>query len=577
VLLRRAPLALVVPLAFAVTIASAQEEFPLGPDSLPREGVPRGRVEGPFVWDASAVYPGTLRNYWIYVPAQYDPEKAAALLVVQDGLRRAEEWKLPTVLDNLIHAGEVPVTIGVFIDHGIVPAPREGAQPRFNRSFEYDSMGDRYARFLLEEILPAVEERYELSPDPNDRAIAGASSGGICAFTVAWERPDAFRRVLSTIGTYVGLRGGDEYPTLVRKTEPKPIRVFLEDGDRDLNIYAGDWWVANQDMLSALEYAGYDVNHSWGPGGRHSGAHAAQILPDALRWLWRDYPAPIEAGPGPELPSPLLQPGEVWALVSEGHVRTLGPAPAADGSVVFATGEGELHRVALGGGVAPFATASAPVSDLSFGSDGALYACQPDPGRIVRYDAAGTEEILLPQAPCRDVLVLPSGGYYTDPEAGRVWHVSAEGAQRVVADGIGDVSGLVASTDQTLLGVGDASGRFVWSYQIQPDGSLLHGQTYGWVHRRDVASGSGIGGMAVDVQGHVYAATPLGVQVFDQLGRVNTILAKPGDCELADVAFGGPDLGELYATCGGALFRRKLGTSGVLSWQPPVEPPRPGL
>jgi len=518
-----------------------------------------------------------VRDYWVYVPAQYDPAKAAALLVVQDGLRRAEEWRLPTVLDNLIHGGEVPVTIGVFVDHGIVPPPREGAQPRFNRSFEYDSMGDRYARFLLEELLPEVEKRYTLSADPNDRAIAGASSGGICAFTVAWERPDAFRRVLSTIGTYVGLRGGDEYPTLVRKTEPKPIRVFLEDGDRDLNIYAGDWWVANQDMLSALEYAGYDVSHSWGPGGRHSGAHAAQILPDALRWLWRDYPAPIGAGPGPELPSPLLLPGEGWVLVSEGHGRTMGPAPAADGSVVFATGAGELHRVDLDGGVAPFATASAPVSDLSFGSDGALYACQPDPGRIVRYDAAGTEEILLTQAPCQDVLALPSGGYYTDPEGGRVWHVSADGVQRVVADGIGDARGLVASTDQTLLSVGDASGRFVWSYQIQPDGSLLHGQTYGWVHRRDAASGSGIGGMAVDVEGRAYAATLLGVQVFDQLGRVNAILSKPGDCELTDVAFGGPELRELYASCGGSLYRRRLGTSGVLSWQPPVEPPRPGL
>src|SRR5690606_23198593 len=144
----------------------------------------------------------------------------------------------------------------VFIEPGVVPAVTEGDQPRFNRSFEYDSMGDRYARFLLEEIVPEVKKKYNLSDDPNDRGIGGASSGAICAFNVAWERPDAFRRVLSTIGTYVGLRGANEFPVLVRKTEPKPIRVFLQDGNRDLNIYAGDWWVANQDMLSALQFAG---------------------------------------------------------------------------------------------------------------------------------------------------------------------------------------------------------------------------------------------------------------------------------------------------------------------------------
>lgn len=571
--------AVVLVLVASAVPSDAQAEFPLGPDSLPREGVPAGSVEGPFVWDDSAVYPGTVRNYWVYVPAQYDPATPAALLVVQDGLGRAEEWKLPTVLDNLIQAGEVPVTIGVFIDHGIVPAPREGAQPRFNRSFEYDSMGDRYARFLLEEILPAVSERWNLSDDPNDRAIAGASSGGICAFTVAWERPDAFRRVLSTIGTYVGLRGGDEYPTLVRKTEPKPIRVFLEDGDHDLNIYAGDWWVANQDMLSALEYAGYDVAHVWGEGGGHSGAHAAQILPDALRWLWRDYPAPIEPGPGPSLRgAPVRRPGADWVRVSEGHGRTAGPAAAADGSLVFADAEGGLHRVGPDGAVSDFATGSAPIADAVFGSDGALYACQADAGRIVRYDAAGTEEVLFADAPCRDVLTLPTGLYYTDPEGGRVWYAGGQGdAPRVVAEGVGDASGLAASTDHTLLGVGDASGRFVWSFQIGPDGALLHGQTWSWVHRRDSDSGSGIRGMAVDVEGRTYAATPLGVQVFDQLGRVNAILRKPAGCELTDLAFGGPALDVLYASCGGALYARRLATPGALSWRPPVEPPRPRL
>ena len=198
----------------------------------------------------------------------------------------------------------MPVTIGVFVMHGRVKAVQPGALDRFNRSFEYDGLGDDYARFLLEELLPEVEKQttsdgrpIRLSNDGNDRGIGGSSSGAICAFTAAWERPDAFRRVFSAIGTYVGLRGGNVYPTLIRKYEPKPIRIFLQDGSDDLNIYGGDWWMANQEMERALTFAGYEVNHVWGDGG-HNGKHATEIFPDAMRWLWKDWPAPVKAGAG---------------------------------------------------------------------------------------------------------------------------------------------------------------------------------------------------------------------------------------------------------------------------------------
>src|SRR5262249_30396641 len=193
-------------------------------------------------------------------------------------------------------------------------APSTNALDRFNRSYEYDGLGDNYARFLIEELLPhiAAEQKLNLTADPNDRAIAGASSGAICAFTTAWERPDAFRRVFSSIGTYVGLRGGNNYPTLIRKTEPKPIRIFLQDGSNDQNAYGGNWFLANQEMLSALQFAGYDVSHVWGDGG-HNAKHAIAIFPDALRWLWRDYPTPITANPEHKSRQPVMQlviPGE---------------------------------------------------------------------------------------------------------------------------------------------------------------------------------------------------------------------------------------------------------------------------
>jgi enterochelin esterase family protein len=199
---------------------------------------------------------------------------------------------VPVVFDNLIHKGEMPVTIGVFIEPGHFdePAPageRSSNGKRSNRSFEYDTLSDQYARFLLEEILPEVGKSYNLTGDPNLRAICGISSGGICAWTVAWERPDAFRKVLSHVGSFTNIRGGHVYPSLIRKTEPKPIRIFLQDGSGDLDNAHGNWPLANQQMAAALKFARYDYQFVYGEGA-HNGIHGGAILPDSLRWLWRD-------------------------------------------------------------------------------------------------------------------------------------------------------------------------------------------------------------------------------------------------------------------------------------------------
>jgi hypothetical protein len=221
--------------------------------------------------------------------------------------------------------------IGVFVKPGVVPAATDKALARFNRSFEYDGLGPEYARFLLEEILPAVETRKTadgrplvLSKNGNDRSIGGTSSGAIAAFTAAWERPDAFSRVYSGIGTYVGLRGGHAYSTLVRKFEPKPLRIFLEDGSNDLNIYAGDWWMANQAMQRSLAFAGYDSRHAWGDGG-HNNKQATELFPEAFAWLWGEWPQPIAKGAGSPQLQEILIPGEDWRLVGEGYRFTEGP------------------------------------------------------------------------------------------------------------------------------------------------------------------------------------------------------------------------------------------------------------
>ncbi|MCA9024832.1 MAG: SMP-30/gluconolactonase/LRE family protein [Planctomycetaceae bacterium] len=565
-------------LLVATVSFAADEVYETHPDSERKDGVPEGKVEGPFEWH-SEIFPGTVRQYWVYIPSQYDAEKPTPVFVVQDGLGLANQWKVPIVLDNLIHQGDVPAQIGIFVSPGVVPAPHEDAQPRFNRSFEYDSLGDRYARFLLEEILPEVSKSYNLSKDPNDRAIAGSSSGAICAFNVAWERPNEFRRVLSTVGTYVDLRGGGDFPTLVRKFEPKPIRVFLQDGSNDLNLYAGSWWNANQTMLSALNYAGYDVEHAWGEGG-HNNKHASSIIPDALRWLWRDYPEPVKSGVAPQRRTDILIPGEGWKLVSEGHRFTEGPAANAKGEVYFTdVPQGIIHKIALDGTVSIFVEKSGSgINGLMFGPDGKLYGCQNGYQRIVRYDEQGNEEIVIEEVTSNDLIVLADGtGYFTDPQNQTIWRFSSNGEKAEVDQGISRPNGIIASPDQTLITVADTAGRFTYSFQRQSDGSLAYKQTYGHLHLDDEAQSSGADGMTVDTEGRIYVTSSVGLQVLDQLGRVHVILDKPQAGWLSNVTFGGSEFDTLYVTAADKVFRRKVKATGVKLWETPTAPPKPSL
>jgi enterochelin esterase-like enzyme len=263
------------------------ETYTIHPDSLPQPGVPRGKVL-PQPRFKSRVFAGTERDWWIYVPAQYRPARPAAVTIFQDGGGHYLK-QVPIVFDNLIHKGDMPVTAAVFINPGVFPDGRR------NRSFEYDTLSGDYARFIVEEILPEVQKTVRLRPDPESRAIAGLSSGGICAFTVAWERPDQFRKVLSWIGSFTNIaagptrrEGGHNYPALIRRLPRKPIRVFLQEGEQDLDREAGSWPLANQQMERALTFAGWDVRMAWGPG-FHSPKHGYAILPDSLRWLWRDH------------------------------------------------------------------------------------------------------------------------------------------------------------------------------------------------------------------------------------------------------------------------------------------------
>ena len=279
---------------FALLLSVAPHVFPaddykLGPLSQEKADLPKGKVIQMPVHE-SKIYTGTKRDWWIYVPAQYKPEQPANLMVFQDGhdyvgLKGA--WRVPVVFDHLIASGDMQPTIAIFINPGHSGESKPvSAWKNNNRGKEYNTLGDAYARFLLDEIIPQVEKDYRLTDDPDGWAIAGASSGAICAFTVAWERPDKFRKVFSTIGSYVDLAGGHVYPSIIRLTERKPLRIYLQDGSSDLDNPYGNWPLANQQMAKALAFMKYDFTFTFGDGA-HNSKHGASIFPEAMKWLWR--------------------------------------------------------------------------------------------------------------------------------------------------------------------------------------------------------------------------------------------------------------------------------------------------
>lgn len=565
-------------LAWLVAVASSGIAVAADP------AVPVGEVTK-HVFDQSKVFPGTVREYSLYVPRQYDPAKPACVYVNQDGV----QYNAPAVFDQLIHKGEMPITIGVFVRPGEVPATSPDALNRYNRSYEYDGLGDAYARFLLDELLPAVEKlktsdgrEIRLSKQGNDRCIGGASSGAICAFTAAWERPDAFTRVFSAIGTYVGLRGGHEYSTLVRKFEPKPIRVFLQDGSNDLNIYGGDWWIANQALERSLTFAGYEVTHVWGDGG-HNGQHATELFPDAMRWLWKDWPRPVAVGAGSPPLREILIPGEEWRLVAEGYKFTEGPAVNAQGEVFFNdVPNSKTYRLGGDGRPAEYLADSHKGDGQAFGPDGRLYAVAGATEQIIAYDAQGKGTVIADGFRGNDLVVRHDGGVYvtnpgwngTDPS--KVWYISPQGEKKVVDTGLKFSNGLCLSPDQSLLYVADSRSHWVYSYQISPDGSLVNKQKYFHLHVPDSADDSGADGMRTDQQGRLYVATRMGIQVCDQAGRVNCIIPTPNG-RVSNLCFGGPSFDTLYATCGDKVFARKVKVHGANGHQQPIKPEKPRL
>ncbi len=567
----RPALALFAALAFA-------EEYTPGPDSRRQPGVPKGTVTK-HEW-TSKIFPGSARDYWIYAPAQYRKGKPAATMVFLDGggfVNEAGAFKATVVMDNLIHKGEIPVMIGVFINPGAVAADGAG-QARFTRSYEYDTIGPRFPDFLVKEILPEVAKSYDLSPDPNDRGISGSSSGGNGSFNAAWQRPDAFRRVLSFIGGFTNLRGDHTYPSLVRKMETKPLRVYLQDGTGDVNVHS------NQELALAMRDTGYDYRLVIGTEA-HNSKHGAAILPEALRWIWREHPKPIEKpmnGGRHFVTNNIAEPGKGWEVVSEGHASVEGLAADAAGNVYFGDPSAHrIHKAGADGRVSVFAEKTDGARPAAFDKSGRLHAVQPARHRLVAYDAAGKLSVTATGIDARDLAVTAGGAIYaTDPAAHRLWWIGPGGAKRVVFEGIDSPVTPRLTPDHSFLTVTDSVERWVWNFQVRADGSLSNGVPFHRLENPDaVGSGtlrSGAAGIAMDIDGFLYVASKVGIQISDPPGRSPGILNNPDRVDPRDVVFGGADRQTLYVSSGGKLYRRAIRKRGATPWEV-LTPPKPRL
>ena len=551
-------------------------------DAIPSDGVPTGKVTKMPPWE-SQIFPGTIRDWAVYVPDQYGKDKPAALMVFQDGERMRDtkgRWRIPVVFDNLIARGEMPPTIAVFINPGHDQSkPRKGKKSS-NRGYEYDSLGDRYSQFILEEILPEVEQRYSISKDPAMRAIGGSSSGAICAFSVAWERPDQFGKVYSNVGSFTNLRGGNIYPALVRKTEPKPIRVYMSDTSGDVDNAFGSWPWANQRMSSALKYMGYDVRFDWADGYAHNADFGSYQFPEAMRWLWRNESHTPELDTSGDLRGDLtllrlLIPGETWETVAEGLGFADAPCSDTEGNFYYSDMKAPaVYRIDAASGEQT-KIAEEAVSGLMLGPDGTLYGCQGAKSRVIAINVEnGETRIVAEGVKPNDLAVAGDGSIFiTETRSKQVTRIDPKsGKTTVVDEGINRPNGIAASNDGGTLAVSDSGGQYAWTFRINTDGSLdakmptmpmrlpidAKGEfrfneppPYLTVSRGD--------GMAVDKKGRYYITSAVGIQVFDPTGRPCGVLPKPDVSQpLTSCTLAGPLHNYLYVTNGTSVYRRKL-------------------
>ncbi len=533
------------------------------------EDVPRGEIKE-CKFSGSQIFPGTDRQVTVFIPAQYDGTQPACVSVKFDGYNPREK----TLLETLIATKEMPVTIGVFVRPGDLPSPIQGTIGRRNRCFEYDGVGDNNVRFLVEELLPFVAKQFDLklSTSGNDRCISGGSSGGIAAFSAAWERPDAFSRVYANSGSFVAFRGGHEFPTLVRKFEAKPIRAYLTTGMRDMENAAGDWFLIDQEMDKALKFSGYDYSFRIINGGHVAGYY--DEYQEAMSYLWKGWPAPVRAGPGAPRVRDIILPDVPWQSVAKDRHDARAAACNALGEVFFVEGsENKISRIDLDGKIHEFLSDAGQADGLSFGPKGELFAVSSRTGKVMIYDASGHASLVVDGLRGCQILAMPDGALYVTangdgPEgSGEVWLVK-DGRKTRVASGLKLATGLAYRPDRWLLSVADGGSKWAYSYQINADGTLGNGERFFWLHVPDWEDDAGSESVCYAREGPMLVATRWGIQVCADDGPTQVILPIPDRGRPVGVCLGGRDLDTLFAFCGDQIWKRKVRVHAVGAFTP---------
>ncbi len=561
--------------------AEARDGYPLGPDSQTKPGVPQGTVTHS-VFKTSKIFPGTERDVWVYVPKQYDSKIPAAVMVFQDGggfQSREGQFRVPVVFDNLISSHQMPVTVAIMVNPGTVPAANANSLPRYNRSHEYDGVTDDYARFLQEELLPEVGKSLNLTKDPAGRGLCGASSGGICSFIAAWEHPEWFSKVVSFVGSFTDLQGGNTYASAIRKYEPRPIRVVLQDGSADQDIYSGVWFLGNTDVAMALKFAGYEYQFVTGTGG-HNGEQGGQILPDALKFVWKDYPNQVPRPFNVRQPvMEVVKPGETWKDITPAGSTITGLTSGADGTVHIVTAAGTVHTVTADSALQESHTTVPGAGAVATLPDGGIAIAEPSHRRIVKLGKDGKLRTLATGVIASSLVAAHNGDLYvTEEKAGCVWLIKPNGKKTVVDRGLPGADGVTLTPDQTLLHVSTkAPGKYVYSYVVLPNGELGHKQAYFDIRLDYATAESYAAGMATDTQGRLYVTSNTGIQLLDQAGRVIGILENPAHTPTTALAFGGLSRDQLFTIAGGKLYTRTVRAHGVTPFTAAIKPPGPRL
>jgi enterochelin esterase-like enzyme/sugar lactone lactonase YvrE len=525
-----------------------------------------------FRFTESKIFPGTVRDVTVFIPAQYNAASPACVYLKTDGYNPGEK----TNLETMIATKEIPVMVGVFVRPGELPSPVAGTSPRRNRCFEYDGVNDNNVRFLVEELLPYIAKEYHLnlSTNGNDRCMSGGSSGGIAAFTAAWHRPDAFSRVYAASGSWVAFRGGNEFPTLVRKFEARPIRSFLTTATHDMENAAGDWFLLDQEMDKALKFSGYDYQFKIVEG-RHVQGYA-EHWQEAMAYLWKGWPEKVKAGPSAPRAQEIILPGENWELLAEGFKSTRGPSTNDRGEVYFAdTSSNAIHRIGADGKVSIFVADAGKAHATTVGPDGAVYTISEISGKLMRYDASGSPSVILDGMLGHSILARPNGDLYVTcngpadkPNApGTVWLIR-NGTKTQVDTGLKFATGMAYRPDQWLLSVADGHSKWIYSYQVNDDGTLTNRERFFPLHVADWDDDAGTESICYSMEGRQFAATKSGIQITADDGPTQVILPVPDQTRVTGVAIGGASQDMLYAFCGTKIWKRKIQQHALGAWSP---------